>query len=155
MRISDVVLGGEGAIFRRMATSESSKVSGGDPLARMRAYQVALALVKLAWVDAERVKHHRVTRDVASQLDSAVGSIGANLAEGYSRSSGGDRARIFEYALGSAREAEEWYRCSLPVLGDDIVAERLEMLAEIKRILPAVIPRERDRLIRPKPAAGG
>ncbi len=143
------------ATFRRMAISDTSKLAGSDPLARMRAYQVAAALVKLAWVDAERIKHHRVTRDVASQLYSAVGSIGANLAEGYSRSSGRDRARIFEYALGSAREAEEWYRCSLPVLGDDIVAERLERLGEVKRILLAVIPRERDRLIRPKPAAGG
>ena len=122
---------------------------GHDPLARMRVYQLAVALVDEAWNDAEILKGHRVTEKVSAQLYSAVGSIGANIAEGYSRSSGRDRAKIFEYALGSARESLNWYRAARPVLGGPTVAQRSSVLVEIAKILLAVIPRERDRLIRP------
>jgi len=80
-----------------------------DPLSRMRAYQLARALVADSWRDAERLRHHPVTEKVSGQLYAAVGSIAANLGEGYSRSSGKDRARIFEYALGSVRESMTWY----------------------------------------------
>ena len=80
---------------------------------------------------------------------SAVVSIAANLAEGYSRSSGKDRARLFEYALGSARESTVWYEAVARVLPAGTLAARSEKLEEIKRILLAVIPRERSRLIRP------
>lgn len=115
----------------------------------MRAYQLARSLLAEAWSDAERLRHHRVTEKVASQLYAAVGSIAANIGEGYSRSSGRDRARIFEYALGSVRECMVWYESAKPVLPADLQSERLKKLEEIRRLLLAIIPRERDRLIRP------
>jgi four helix bundle protein len=115
----------------------------------MRAYQLARSILADSWTDAERLRHHRVTEKVASQLYAAVGSIAANLGEGYSRSSGRDRSRIFEYALGSVRESMVWYESAEPVLGDEVVRLRLDKLEEIRRILLAVVPRERDRLIRP------
>jgi four helix bundle protein len=115
----------------------------------MRAYQLARALLADCWTDAERLRHHRVTEKIAGQLYAAVGSIAANLGEGYSRSSGRDRARIFEYALGSVRESMTWYESAKPVLSADVVDERLDSLEEIRRLLLAIIPRERDRLIRP------
>jgi four helix bundle protein len=115
----------------------------------MRTYQLARELLKDSWTDAERLRHHRVTEKIASQLYAAVGSIGANLGEGYSRSSGRDRARIFEYALGSVRESMTWYESAEPVLGAEVVHQRLDKLEEIRRLLLAIIPRERDRLIRP------
>jgi four helix bundle protein len=102
-----------------------------------------------AWMDAEKLRHNLVTEKVAGQLYAAVGSISPNLGEGYSRNSGRDRARIFEYALGSAREATTWYGAAAPVLCSRIVRERLDKLEEIRRLLLAAIPRERDRLIRP------
>ena len=64
----------------------------------MRAYRLARELLADSWADAERLRHHRVTETVSSQLYASVGSIAANLGEGYSRRSGRDRARIFEYA---------------------------------------------------------
>lgn len=115
----------------------------------MRAYRLACDLIEEGWNDAEKLRQHPVTEKVAGQLDAALGSISANLGEGYSRSSGRDRARIFEYALGSAREAMTWYDAGARVLGSRIVQERLNKLEEIRRLLLAVIPRERDRLIRP------
>ena len=90
-----------------------------------------------------------MTEKVSGQLYAAVGSIAANLGEGYSRSSGRDRARIFEYALGSVRESMSWYESAEPVLSAEVVRERLDRLEEIRRLLLAIIPRERDRLIRP------
>ncbi|HLA14133.1 MAG TPA: hypothetical protein VJZ25_03840, partial [Gemmatimonadaceae bacterium] len=63
--------------------------------------------------------------------------------------SGRDRARIFEYALGSVRETMTWYESAAPVLGTQLVRERLDTLEEIRRLLLAIIPPERDRLIRP------
>ena len=68
----------------------------------------------------------------------------------YTRSSGKDRARIFEYALGSAGECEEWYDAGEPVLGTERTESRIKTLREIQRMLKAIIPRERERLIRPK-----
>ncbi|MEO7822052.1 MAG: four helix bundle protein [Gemmatimonadaceae bacterium] len=115
----------------------------------MRAYRLATELLADAWNDAEGLRQHRVTEKVAAQLYSAVGSIAANLGEGYSRSSGRDRARIFEYALGSVRESMTWYRSGEPVLGAEVARARHDKLEEIRRLLLAIIPRERHRLIRP------
>ncbi len=126
-----------------------SETSSHDPLSRMRAYQLARELLADSWNDAEKLRHHRVTEKVSGQLYAAVGSIAANLGEGYSRSSGRDRARLFEYALGSVRESMTWYRSAEPVLGAEVVRERLDKLEEIRRLLLAIIPRERGRLIRP------
>lgn len=120
-----------------------------DPLSRMQAYRLARELLKKCWTDAERIKHHEVTQKVSAQLYAAIGSIAANLAEGYSRSSGKDRARIFEYALGSVRESMTWYYAVEPVLGQHVVNERLDKLEQIRRLLLAIIPRERNHLVRP------
>jgi four helix bundle protein len=115
----------------------------------MRAVQLAREIVGESWPDAERLSHHHATARIAGQLYAAVGSIAANLAEGYSRSSGRDRAKIFEYALGSVRESMMWYRSALPMLEKELVEARLDKLEEIRRLLLAAIPRERGRLIRP------
>jgi len=121
-----------------------------DPLWRMRAVRLARELATDCFDDAEKLTHNEVTRRIAGQLYAAVSSIAANLGEGYSRSSGRDRAKIFEYALGSTRESMMWYRSASRILGPDAVASRLEKLEEIRRLLLAIIPRERGRLIRPK-----
>jgi hypothetical protein len=42
-----------------------------------------------------------------------------------------------------------WYRSAEPVLGAEVVGGRLDTLEEIRRLLLAIIPRERNRLIRP------
>jgi len=124
-----------------------------DPLSRMKAYTFARELLKDCWPDAEKTKHHEVTQKVSAQLYAAVGSIAANIAEGYSRSSGKDRARIFEYALGSVRESMTWYYAAEPVLGESLVSDRLDKLEQIRRMLLAIIPRERNHLVRPGASA--
>src|SRR2546423_13938126 len=113
-------------------TAERAEGDGGDPLQRMRVYRLACELVEESWSDAERLTHHRTMEKVAGQLYAAVGSIAANLAEGYAHSSGKDRARIFEYALGSARGSIAWFRSAEPVLGAEVVFKRIEKLDEIR-----------------------
>ena len=121
-----------------------------DPLWRMRAVVLAREVATACFDDAEKLASNQITRKIAGQIYASVSSIAANLGEGYSRSSGKDRAKIFEYALGSTRESMMWYRSSSRVLGRDVVSARLEKLEEIRRLLLAIIPRERGRLIRPK-----
>jgi four helix bundle protein len=116
----------------------------------MRAVRLAREVATECWDDAEKLTQNEITRRIAGQLYAAVSSIAANLGEGYSRSSGKDRAKIFEYALGSTRESMMWYRSSARILGHDVVDSRLQKLEEIRRLLLATIPRERGRLIRPK-----
>jgi four helix bundle protein len=118
--------------------------SANDPLFRMRAYRLAVDLLAVAWQDAKTLSAEPVTERIAGQLYAAVSSIGANLGEGYSRSSGKDRARIFEYALSSVRESITWYQACRPVLGE-VVPARLNVLEEIRRLLLAIIPRERGK----------
>lgn len=120
-----------------------------DFIKRMRVYQLAMQLLDDSWSDAETLSQHPVTTLVGPQLYKAIASIAANIGEGYSRSSGRDRSRFFEYALGSARESSVWYRASGRILDRPTLASRSDVLAEIQRMLQAVIPRERDRTIRP------
>ena len=120
-----------------------------DPLSRMAAVRLAREVVEASWDDAAKLAQNEVTHKIAGQLYASLGSILANLGEGYSRSSGRDRAKIFEYALGSVRESMMWYRTSVRILGRDIVDQRLDKLEQIRRLLLATIPRERGRLIRP------
>ena len=119
-----------------------------DPLARMTAYSLAVELVDGCWRDVEQLKKNWTTRLIAPQLYRAAVSISANIAEGYSRSSGRDRVRFFEYALGSARECRTWYEASRFVLPPRKVRYQVEKLGRICRILLSVIPRERDLEIR-------
>ncbi len=121
-----------------------------DPLWRMTAYRLALYAVATGWFDAQRLHRVVITRGIAAQLYEALGSIPANIAEGYSRSSGPDRVRFFEYALGSTRESNVWCFAGRPVLGATVVAQRVAILTRIRQLLLAAIPRERSRRVRPR-----
>ena len=65
-----------------------------DPLWKMEVYRLAVFLADLAWYDVTKLYQDKRTVDLAGQLFRAVGSIGANISEGYSRRSGKDQARF-------------------------------------------------------------
>jgi len=119
-----------------------------DPLWKMRVYRVSLFASDVSWRDAGTLRGDDRTKSLADQLYRAVGSIGANIAEGYSRGTGKDRARFYEYALGSARESKDWYFKGRFVLGDDVTQHRLELMSEVIRLLLAIIPKQRGGEIR-------
>ncbi len=114
-----------------------------DPLWNVEAYRLALFLADVAWKDVTRLMQDKRTLDLASQLYRAVGSIGANISEGYSRGTGKDRARFYEYALGSARESRTWYFDSRHVLGDTVAQHRMEFLTQSIRLLLTMVPDQR------------
>ena len=116
-----------------------------DPLKRTRLQQLSDALIPDAFDDSKKLAAELVTQNIAPQLYCSVVSIDGNVGEAYSRSSGKDRALRFEYALGETSESMSWYKGGRPVLGDEITVDRLDRLEEIRRMLLAIIPRERGR----------
>ena len=114
-----------------------------DALWKVEAYRLALFLSEICWHDvSELIKDHR-TRSLADQLYRAVGSVSANIAEGYSKSTGRDRARFYEYALGSARESRDWYYKSHHVLKHEVVQHRIKLATQIIRLLLTMVPQQR------------
>lgn len=118
-----------------------------DPIWRMEGYRLARYAGDAVRTDLALLRSGAVSFGLSDQLHRAVISIAANLAEGYSRSSGADRVRFFEYALGSTREAIVWYDAVRHILPDDVAAARKQTLTSIRAILLAAIPRERNRRI--------
>lgn len=115
----------------------------GDSLWKMEAYRLALFVADLGWHDVTKLARDRRTVDLSSQLYRALGSIEANISEGYSRGSGRDRARFYEYALGSARESRGWHYKGRHVLGEAVTAHRLSLLRQIVCLLLAMVPDQR------------
>lgn len=120
----------------------------GDPLWRIAVYRLAIQVLDHATDDTSTLLKRGNARSLADQLFRAAGSVGANIAEGYSRSSGSDRVRMFEYALGSARECRVWYRAARHLLSEERVRSQHYSLGRICKLLLTMIPEERKRLIR-------
>ena len=116
----------------------------GDLLWKVEAYRLALFLADLGWHDIGKLTHDKRMIGLADQLYRAVGSIGANLSEGYSRASGKDRARFYEYALGSARESRGWYYGGRHVLGENVTGHRIRLITQIIRLLLTMVPDQRS-----------
>ena len=114
-----------------------------DPIWRTPAYRFGVWLADLARKDFDRLHAERGYRNTAEQLLRAVEAISSNLAEGYGRSTGPERARYYDYAQATARESRDWYFKAREVLGTDVVEQRLAVLERIIRILSAIVPRER------------
>jgi four helix bundle protein len=106
-----------------------------DPIWRFHAYRVALYLLDLAASDARGLQARRCSNNQVDQLVRAVGSISANVSEGFGRSRPVDRSRFFGIALGSLREGLSWYRALRADLPDGVAETRFEQLSELRRIL--------------------
>lgn len=116
----------------------------GDPLWKIEAYRLALFLAELVWHDVTKLMQDRRTLGLSDQLYRAVGSISANISEGYSRSGGRDRARFYEYALGSARESRGWFYKGRHVLGEKVAEHRTRLATQVIRLLLTMIPDQRS-----------
>ncbi|MCB0047251.1 MAG: four helix bundle protein [Caldilineaceae bacterium] len=64
-----------------------------DPIWRWTVYRLARFAGAIAWADVSKLNKDRRTQRVADQLYRSIGSIAANLSEGYSRSSGAVQAQ--------------------------------------------------------------
>ena len=102
--------------------------------------------------DILRLSKEKLMFSVADQLHRSLGSISANLTEGYSRSKGLDRARYIEISLGSARESRDWYYKSRHVLPAEVIKHRMGLTTRIISMLAPMIPHQRKHAIREEQA---
>lgn len=131
------------------------KAITGDFLWKVEAYRLALFASDLAWDDVTKLMGDPRTRALSDQLYRAVGSVSANIAEGYSRGSNKDRARFYEYSLGSARETRDWYYKSRHVLGEEVTLHRLDLMTQVIRLLLTMVPEQRTYTVHEEEASYG
>src|SRR5689334_10993176 len=113
-----------------------------DPLWNQEVYRLGLFASDLGWSDTTKLFRDGRTVKLAAQLSDAIGSIGANLSEGYSRGYQKDRARFYEYALGS-RESRTWYFDARHVVGNSVTEHRIRLHTHIIRLLLKMLPATR------------
>ncbi len=106
-----------------------------DPLWKMEAYRLALYLYDLAWEDCERLLSDPRGHAVAEQLIRSVGSICANIKEGYGRGFGKAFGQFLGYSLGSTRESRGWYYRGRRLLTEEVIQARYSLLTQITGLL--------------------
>ena len=132
--------------FDEWVTSLPKEITG-DSLWKMEAYRLALFATEIGWHDVTELMKDRRTTGIADQLYRALGSVSANLAEGYSHHTGKSRAQYYQYALGSAREARDWYYKSHHILKDEVVQHRVSFLTQIIKLLLTMVPQQRGKTL--------
>lgn len=120
-----------------------------DGVWRLAAYRIARFTSSRAWEHTTILVREPRMWVVARQLYGALGSVCANLAEGHSRRSPSDRARLYEYALGSARESREWYLHAMPILGEEETLVSIGLLDEVTALAAAYVSDQRRRAGKP------
>jgi len=123
-----------------------------DPIWKLEVYRLALFIDDIGWPDVLVLSKNNLMWGVADQLHRSLGSISANLTEGYSRSKGLDRARFFEISLGSARESRDWYYKSRHVLSVEVIKHRMSLVTHVIGMLTPMIQHQRKNAIREKQA---
>lgn len=123
-----------------------------DPIWKLEVYRLALFAGDIGWQDVLTLSKNKLMVSVADQLHRSLGSISANLTEGYSRSKGLDRARFMEISLGSARESRDWYYKSKHVLSPEVIKHRMGLISQIISMLTPMIQHQRKNAIREEQA---
>jgi len=116
-----------------------------DPLWRLNCYREAMFLLDLVREDVREFGPPQSQTAAKEQLLTSVGSIAANVAEGYGRPTPADRLRFLTCALGSTRESIAWYQTVRPSAHHAGVDDRIERLARIRRMLLGLLSRFRGR----------
>ena len=123
-----------------------------DPLWGLEVYQLGFFIADITWDETEALFKNPSTRSAADQIRRSLDGISANIAEGYSRSTGKDRARYFEYALGEAREARDRIYKVRRAMKSEVVLHRMKVLTQIIKILNSLVPTQRKHGIREEQA---
>jgi four helix bundle protein len=116
-----------------------------DVIWKLDAYRASLFLIHVVRQDMRLAVKRHFDTELSGQLLHAAGSINANLAEGFSRSTRADRLRFLDYALGSDRECVSWYCTAADVMPVDTMNDRFILLARIRSLLLGLIRSLRRR----------
>jgi four helix bundle protein len=124
------------------------KCISDDDLWHVKAYRLGLFVADIGWADVTKLSRDRRTIGLSDQLCRSLAGISSTIAEGYSRSTGKERARYYEFALGSARESRDHYFKGRYILGDAVVEHRLKVLTRIVQLTLKMIPDQRRKNIK-------
>jgi four helix bundle protein len=83
------------------------------------------------WEDSEIIGKDYRGREIVKQLTRSVGSIAANIEEGYGRGFGKEYPQFLRIARGSARETKGWYQRAKRLLAEAVLAKRVSTLNQI------------------------
>jgi four helix bundle protein len=114
-----------------------------DVLWKVKAYRLSLFLADLSWHDAGQMMKDPRLVSTGDQLQCSCGRFGACVAEGYSKGTGRDRVRYYEYSLGSVREARHWYYSGRHCLTTEVLEHRLALTTEILSLVLTMIRNDR------------
>ena len=106
-----------------------------DRLTNLAFYQMALDLWDECWLDGDILLRDTRGKEIIKQLTRCVGSISANIEEGYGRGFGKEYPHYLKIARGSAREAKGWYKKSSYLLPSDTIKQRTDKLDQIIAML--------------------
>lgn len=106
-----------------------------DRLNEVIFYQLSLELWDVCWADTGILLNDVRGREISKQLIRSVGSISANIEEGYGRGFGKEYPQFLRISRGSARESKGWYRKSNFLLNETIISERTKKLDSIIAML--------------------
>ncbi len=96
------------------------------------AYRKSLFLYELCWHDCEMLLKDYRGRQIANQLIRSMGSVCANIEEGYGRGlHSKSYLQFLRYSIASAKETKGWYYRSRYLLSNSLVKQRLELISEI------------------------
>jgi len=110
-----------------------------DNLDGLRYYQMSLKLWDLCWSDVETMMKDIRGREITKQMIRAVGSISANIEEGYGKGTTKEYSRSLKIARGSSREARGWYIKSKYLMDKNLIDDRCQALDKISAMLTKAI----------------
>ena len=110
-----------------------------DKLDEIQYYQLSKELWKLCWMDIEILRKDFRGIEIGKQMIRSVGSISANIEEGFGRGFGKEYAQFLRIARGSARESRGWYERSGFLLPAETIAERDRILGNIIAMITKAI----------------
>lgn len=113
-----------------------------DAVWNLKVYRIALFMSDLSWIDIKFIIEEKLF-SLSDQLYRSTGSISATICEGYSRRSKKEQARFYEIALGSTREAKDWYFKSRHIIGRETSHHRIKILTKIAKLLLTMINERR------------
>src|SRR5258708_35941714 len=102
-----------------------------DRLDEVVFYQMATKLWEDCWKDCEILMKDIRGKEIAKQLTRSIGSIAANIEEGYGRGYGKEYPQFLRISRGSARESKGWYMRSKYLLSEELIKDRIERLESI------------------------
>jgi hypothetical protein len=118
-----------------------------DRVEELEVHRLAMELWELFWQDSEILMKDQRGRELVRQMVRSIGSIAANIEEGYGRGFGKEYPQYLRTSRGSARESKGWYQRARHLLPNDIVTKRSELLdkliAKLSRMIQTLEARHR------------